>query len=63
MCFGHHACGTSVDGVKLASYFSEPLPQRSDVVLQLENPFDTSEIDALLLRKPLHLAHLGDVAA
>ena len=63
MCFGHHTSGTSVDGVKLASNFSEPLSQRGDMVLQLENPFDTSEIDALLLRKTLHLAHLGDVAA
>jgi len=63
MCFGHHASGTSVDGVKLARNFRQPLPQRGDMVLQLENPFDTSEIDALLLRKTLHLAHLGDVAA
>ena len=60
---GDHAGRTSVDDVKLARDFSEPLSQRSDVVLQVENPFDTSEIDALFLRQSLYLAHLGDIAA
>src|SRR5207253_6667542 len=49
--FGHHASSTSVDGVELAGDLGQPLSQRSDVVFQLENPFDTGEIDALLLRQ------------
>ena len=42
--------------------FGDPVAQRVDSVLQLEDPLDAGEVDALLLGEPLHLAEQRDVA-
>ena len=40
----------------------EPAPQLVDQLLQLDDPLDAGQVDALLLGEPLHLAQQRDVA-
>ena len=39
-----------------------PRLQRLDLRLEVDDPLDAGEVDAVLLREPLHLAEQGDVA-
>src|ERR1700747_2788483 len=61
---GHHGDVTSLVGpqrLDIGSHFLEPVLQRRDLVGQLDNAFDPSQIDALVLRQTLHFAEQLDV--
>jgi Transposase len=59
----HAACGQfRVRMVEFGGEFGDPLPQRVDVRFQLDDPLDAGQVDAVLLRQPLHLAQQCDVA-
>ena len=55
---GQHRAGLR----QLLQRLGEPLLQRLYLVLQIDDAFDASEVDTLVLAEPLHLAQLQDVA-
>ena len=54
--------GGGAGGHEVLGRLVEPGAELVDLLLQLDDPLDAREVDALLLRQPLHLAEQGDVA-
>src|SRR5882757_11142546 len=50
-----------VGALQLGAQLGDPGPQRVDVRLEFDDPFDAGQVDALVLREALHLAQQRDV--